>query len=126
MGTFESEMRRAQVMQETDEGHAEYWASYMRGLRRANHGETFSTDAEHTFWLSLVDDEDDTRRQRGAGYRDGLKMNSGLRGQPRQFGETELITFRCPKGLARRLPKGRKKRADFLRGAVEEKLERDT
>ena len=50
-----------------------YWRGYQRGLRRGFHGELFGTDEEHERWMRLADDgADDTDRERGRGYRDGL------------------------------------------------------
>ena len=52
-----------------------YWEGYQRGLRRAYYGEVFGTEEEHNLWLSLADDEvDESRRERGRGYRDGLAV----------------------------------------------------
>jgi len=52
-----------------------YWEGYQRGLRRAYYGEIFGTEEEHNLWLALADDEvDETRRERGRGYRDGLAI----------------------------------------------------
>lgn len=48
----------------------------------------------------------------------------GVMGQPRQFGKTELVSFRCPQELADRIPTERKARADFLRSSVEHELDR--
>jgi hypothetical protein len=50
----------------------EYWAGYQRGLRRKFHGENFGTSSEHELWLTLIDDIDESRAERGKGYRDGL------------------------------------------------------
>ena len=49
----------------------DYWAGYWRGLRRRYHGENFGTDSEHELWMSLSDDDDETRKEEGRGYRDG-------------------------------------------------------
>jgi hypothetical protein len=73
---FESEMNRARIMKSVEPQKSEYWMGYERGLRRAHHGESFGTDAEHELWLSLADDLDDSRAQRGLGYRDGLEALS--------------------------------------------------
>jgi len=72
---FESEMSRAKTFQGlgTD---IEYWAGYIRGLRRNFHGEAFGTEAEHRLWLEAVNSEDTIRRQLGQGYADGLKGRS--------------------------------------------------
>ena len=63
-------MRRLAV----DPTKADYYAGFIRGLRRAYHGERFGTEAEHRTWLALADDEDDSRASRGRGYRDGLNF----------------------------------------------------
>jgi hypothetical protein len=70
---FQHEMSRAKTFQVLEPGQAEYWAGYQRGLRRAFHGENFGTAEEHDLWLAAVDSDDVLRKQRGQGYRDGLK-----------------------------------------------------
>jgi len=52
--------RRARVL-----ACMEYAAGYIRGLRRAFHGETFCKLEDHARWMQLGDDF-------GAGYRDGF------------------------------------------------------
>lgn len=42
-------------------------------LKNVDSAADFGTAAEHEKWLSLVNDGDVSRRQRGEGYRDGLK-----------------------------------------------------
>ncbi len=56
----------------------EFWAGYLRGVRRAEHGEKFGTAEEHTLWLTLADDIDVFRRARGLGYRAGLNLDPPL------------------------------------------------
>ena len=68
---FEREMHRAAAMSAAGD-LPDYWAGYVRGLRRAFHGEQFGTDAEHALWQAAADSDDDQRRERGAGYRAGL------------------------------------------------------
>ena len=70
---FEHEMNRAKTFQALETDRAEYWTGYARGLRRAYHGERFGTEQEHAQWMEAADSEDVLRRQRGQGYRDGLK-----------------------------------------------------
>ena len=54
--------------------HADYWHGYQRGLRRGYQGELFGTEADHKDWMRLADDgPDHASRERGRGYRDGLK-----------------------------------------------------
>jgi len=66
---FKQEMQRATAMQA--HGGATYWSGYIRGLRRAHHGDAFGTAAEHE---ALA-----VRRDRfGDGYRDGLAFGSPL------------------------------------------------
>lgn len=71
---FELEMTRAKTMQSVS-GYPEsdYWIGYQRGLRRNYHGNNFGTEQEHNAWLTGVDSEDESRKQRALGYRDGLK-----------------------------------------------------
>jgi hypothetical protein len=70
---FKSEMRRADEMRRfINPDRAEYWAGYIRGLRRAYHGEKFGTSEEHKLWMDVTDSQDQIRQQRGMGYRDGL------------------------------------------------------
>jgi hypothetical protein len=46
----------------------------MRGLRRAHHGESFGTGAEHALWLSASESPDQQRAALGNGYRAGLAL----------------------------------------------------
>jgi len=50
-----------------DPTQADFYAGYMRGLRRHHHGEQFGTVAEHELWLSLATDEDEARAAQGRG-----------------------------------------------------------
>ena len=68
---FEREMMRAKSM-EKHGGYPDYWQGYQRGLNRLFHG--IGTDAEHEFWMSLTDDSNHYRAERGRGYRDALKV----------------------------------------------------
>jgi len=88
---FKSEMRRARTMQETsdDPMRSEYWAGYQRGLRRAYHGKKFGTEAEHASWSAAINSLDESRKQRGLGYADGLSCGAitSQIGRPRLFDE---------------------------------------
>jgi hypothetical protein len=59
------------LSQEPDE--QEFWAGYVRGLRRNHHGEKFETEAEHSLWMSAADSSDQSRKMRGLGYRAGFE-----------------------------------------------------
>lgn len=74
MSTFASLMRRADTLRrsEPDPIRAEWWAGYMRGLRRAHHGERFGSEAEHGLWLAAAESSDPERGALGLGYRAGL------------------------------------------------------
>ena len=78
MSTFASLMRRADTMRRIENHHdyirESWWAGYMRGLRRAHHGERFGTGAEHALWLSAADSTDPQRAALGRGYRAGLTL----------------------------------------------------
>ena len=76
MSAFASLMRRADMLQrvEPDPARAEWYAGYMRGLRRAHHGERFGTEAEHELWLSASESTDQMRAALGRGYLAGLTL----------------------------------------------------
>lgn len=71
-------MRRADTLRrvEPDPVRAEWWSGYMRGLRRAHHGERFGTQAEHELWLSASSSTDPSRAALGRGYRAGLTLDA--------------------------------------------------
>lgn len=50
-----------------------WWAGYIRGLRRAQHGEAFGTEQEHQMWCAMCHSRDGLSRIRGAGYLAGLE-----------------------------------------------------
>ncbi len=56
MSTFSTLMRRADTLRrlENDPVRFEWWSGYIRGLRRAHHGEQFGTAAEYELWMSAV------------------------------------------------------------------------
>jgi hypothetical protein len=98
---FKSEMRRAETMRGlADPMMAEYWAGYIRGLRRAYHGEKFGTDEEHEKWLSAANSRDESRKQRGRGYKYGLAFGevSSRIGRP-PVGDTVLDKLTVPGDL---------------------------
>lgn len=76
MSTFESLMRRADTLRRGDNDpiRSAWWTGYIRGLRRAHHGDKFGTEAEHSLYLSAADDTDPTRAALGRGYRAGLTL----------------------------------------------------
>jgi hypothetical protein len=69
--TFEQQMSKARIFAEAGD-RPDYWQGVQRGLRRAYHGDNFGTDADHELWLSLADDTDSARAERGRGYRAGF------------------------------------------------------
>ena len=71
---FDHEMLKATTMQEHGD-RTDYWYGYQRGLRRRFHSEVYGTQEEHEIWMSLTDDEDEQRVERGRGYRDGFKVD---------------------------------------------------
>ncbi|MCA2998774.1 MAG: hypothetical protein ING75_09255 [Rhodocyclaceae bacterium] len=70
-------MRRADALRriETDPVKSDWWTGYMRGLRRAHHGERFGTEAEHQLWLSAAQSTDPSRAALGNGYVSGLTLS---------------------------------------------------
>ena len=77
---FASLMRRADTMRRLDDSgylfHGEWWTGYIRGLRRAHHGERFGTEAENELWLSAIESPDLSRAALGRGYQAGLTLES--------------------------------------------------
>ena len=65
---FEHKLHKAKTMAKIE--NPDYWAGYMRGLRRRYHGDTFCADEEHRIYLGFKDDPDPKRRAMGKGYRD--------------------------------------------------------
>lgn len=80
MSNFASLMRRADTMRRLsyDPIESDWWDGYMRGLRRAHHGERFGTAAEHELWLSASESTYPSRAALGRGYASGLTL------QPRE------------------------------------------
>ena len=76
MSTFANLMRRADTLRRIDDDplHSPWFAGYMRGLRRAHHGERFGTQAEHDLWMSAEHSPDPQRAALGRGYRAGLTL----------------------------------------------------
>lgn len=98
---FTSEIRRAETMRGlSDLMMAEYWAGYIRGLRRMYHGEKFGTNDEHEQWLSAANSRDESRKQLGRGYKDGLMFGEIFSriGRP-PVGDTVLDKLTVPSGL---------------------------
>lgn len=76
MRPFANLMRRADTLRRgnADALQSTWLAGYMRGLRRAHHGERFGTQAEHDLWLSAEHSSDPQRAALGRGYRAGLTL----------------------------------------------------
>ena len=71
-------MRRADTLRraESEPVRGEWFVGYMRGLRRAHHGENFGSRAEHEMWLDAADSDDRIRAALGRGYIAGLTLES--------------------------------------------------
>lgn len=80
MSNFASLMRRADTLRRLSDGsnpfESDWWAGYMRGLRRAHHGEAFGTAAEHAMWMDAANSSDPQRAALGRGYRAGLTLTA--------------------------------------------------
>jgi hypothetical protein len=70
--TFKSKLLHAEIMSDAD-NRPDYWRGYIRGLRRAYHGEAFGLEGEHDLWLAQADRDDEQSKERGLGYWHGLK-----------------------------------------------------
>lgn len=73
---FKSLMKHADTQRrlETDPVRSEWWAGYMRGLRRAHRGKQFCSQEEHDARLFAAESNDQMRAALGAGYRAGLSL----------------------------------------------------
>lgn len=78
MSEFQRLMRRADTLRrgENNPYRSAWWTGYIRGLRRAHHGEAFGTAAEHALFLAAADDEHPERRALGQGYQAGLTLTA--------------------------------------------------
>lgn len=78
MSAFASLMRRADTLRrvESDPLKDSWWTGYLRGLRRAHHGELFGSLAEHELWLAAISSSDESRAALGRGYRAGLTLEA--------------------------------------------------
>lgn len=76
MSDFKSLMRRADHARRatSDPIRHAWYTGYMRGLRRAHHGDAFGTDAEHQLFLAAANDHAPDRAALGNGYAAGLKL----------------------------------------------------
>jgi hypothetical protein len=70
---FEREMGKAKTFKGLEEWRQEYWLGYIHGLRRGYHGERFCSEEEHKRWWEMADDDVDSKRERGEGYRAGFR-----------------------------------------------------
>ena len=104
---FVTNMRAAYAFralsQEPDE--QEFWAGYVRGLRRHHHGEKFGTADEHALWIAAVDSSDQSRKMRGLGYR------AGLEGQNIQQAMKSLVERKYMSDLGKKTSPAKKKAA---------------
>lgn len=76
MSIFANLIRRADTLRrvEPDLIRSEWWVGYIKGLRRAHHGELFGSQAEHELWLSASQSSDPSRAALGRGYAAGLTL----------------------------------------------------
>ena len=67
-------MEKAKEMGHADIHRQNFWAGYIRGLRRGYLREKFGTDEDHRKWWILAEaDGDLSRQERGYGYRAGFR-----------------------------------------------------
>jgi len=69
-------MHRAAIHRrlETDPVRAEWWAGYVRGLRRVHHGERYGSESEHDERVLAANARDPMRAAMGRGYCAGLAL----------------------------------------------------
>lgn len=76
---FKNEMGMAQSYLALQPDRSEYWRGYIRGLRKAYHGENFGTAIEHAAYCEAIYSEYPDRKMLGQGYRDGLRGEATLK-----------------------------------------------
>ena len=78
MSKFQSLVRRADTLRriESDYLREAWWTGYIKGLRRAHHGENFGTQVEHELFLSATESADPGRTALGRGYHAGLTLEA--------------------------------------------------
>lgn len=76
MSNFATLLRRADTLRrsESDPIRSAWWDGHVRGLRRAHHGESFGSQAEHALFVSAADSTDPERAALGRGYVAGLSL----------------------------------------------------
>jgi len=70
-GEFERAMRKAETFAALG-SRPDYWEGYQFGLRARFYGEKFGTEKDNLTWPFLMVGMDETRKEWGRGYRDGL------------------------------------------------------
>lgn len=70
---YDQEMLRAKTIRQEQPEKEDYYAGYMRGLRRAYSGGGFGVDREHNHWMNLIYSTKAKQQARGQGYHDGLQ-----------------------------------------------------
>ena len=70
---YDQEMLKAKTIRQEQPEKEDYYAGYMRGLRRGFHGGGFGVDREHTRWMNLIFNTSIRKQASGQGYRDGLE-----------------------------------------------------
>lgn len=75
---YASLMHRASLQRrlETDPLRAAWWDGYVRGLRRAHHGEEFGSEADHERRVLAADSRNVLRAAMGRGYCAGLTLTA--------------------------------------------------
>lgn len=120
---FKSEVRRAETMRRLAEPMmAEYWAGYIRGLRRSYHGENFGEPGEHDSLVAAANSRTESRKQRGRGYKDGLSFGevSGKMGRPPISTERAVsVGIRLPESVVAKIPEPR---SEWIRGLITKNL----
>jgi len=69
---FQQEIQRAMASKIEN---PDYWIGFLHGVMRRLGGKKYVSDDKHELWMSLFDDIDKYKSERGRGYRDGLKGN---------------------------------------------------
>jgi hypothetical protein len=117
---FRAEMKTADTLRRhaDDPLEADYYAGFIRGLRRSFHGDVFGTAQEHESWMAAADDTDESRAKMGQGYRAAIELDEaskaaaalGRKGGEAGRGEAKRRTTSFSTESAKKAAAARKKK----------------
>jgi hypothetical protein len=117
-------LKRAENNFILDKEHEVYWNYFIKGLKRFYYKDTFISDTEHKYIISLRKSVIKSKKEMYKGYKDGLVGKFTNPGAPKRLEKTSPVTVRVYVSDIKQFPKGRKEKADFLREAIREAVQK--